>query len=225
MGRHPMRWLADQARTGVHELPANAAWLVSRAMPSGGSELTASMIDAAPGGGSVEARMERARAAAERAQEAKEDALEAARWSEESSGRVGQVTQTTRAWLAEVRRQADRRVEERVAEARRRADEQVERERAVARQEADEEVEEAEARATEEVQAAQCESDAAHRRGEEILAASRERLATARQLADEAVRAARAAAEEAHRQSQLVAAEAEKQEQGAGVNGAAASPR
>src|SRR5829696_3093072 len=175
---HPTRWLSDHARVGLRELPTNTAWLLSRAIhPAGAAgtaaagtrdkarKLGASLVDAAPVGDSIEIRMKRARAAAERAREVEDDALEAARWSKESSDRVREVTERNRARLAEVKREANRRAEqrvaeaqraadERVAEAQRAADEEMKEERARARSEAEKQLQQARAEATEETEAA-----------------------------------------------------------------------
>jgi colicin import membrane protein len=239
---HPARWLSEQARVGLLELPTNAAWLLSRAVQPGSAaagtrdkarKLGASLVDAAPVGDSVEARMKRARAAAERAQEAEEEALEAAKWSKESSDRIRQVTESNRAWLAEVKREASRHVEQRVAEARRAADErvaeaqreadqQVEQERAAARREADKELENAQAEAAKKTEAARRDAEAAEQRAKDLLTESRERLAEAKQRADEAVQAASARAEEAQRQARQLTEEAEQQATSARAKVAAA---
>src|SRR5215211_2373449 len=244
---HPARWLSDQARLGLRELPTNAAWLLSRAVQqpadAAGSaaagtrdkarKLGASLVDAAPLGDSVETRIKRARAAADRAQEAEEDALEAADWAKGSSDKARQVADSNRARLAEVKREVNRRAEQRVAEARqaadeqvaearRAADEQVEQERAAARSQADEELEKAQAEAREETEAAKRDAEAAQKRAKDALAQSRERVAEARQRADEAVQAARAAAEEAHRQAQQLVEDAEQRAKSADAKAAAA---
>ena len=76
--------LLERTRTGLKELPSNAAWLVSRALRpldsieetvagarDQGRRIEAAVIDAAPlGGDSVETRIRRAQEAAERAREA-----------------------------------------------------------------------------------------------------------------------------------------------------------
>src|SRR5215217_7985156 len=190
---HAMRWLSDQARHGLRELPTNAAWLLSRLEPAkvagpaaAGTRDTArklkeSVLDAAPVGDSaetqvadsVESRMEHARAAAEHAKRAEEEALDATRAAEEGLKHFRELTESNRAWLADVKRDLDRRLEERVADAqraseeqveeaqrtadeliartRRAADEHVEKERSAARSEADAEFAKVEAEATEEI--------------------------------------------------------------------------
>jgi colicin import membrane protein len=221
---HPTRWLSDEARVGLRELRANAARLVSRAVRPGevaGSaatrtrekarELKATMVDASPLGDSVETRMERARAAAQSAQEAEDDALEAARWSEESSARAKELAESNRAWLTDLKREIDDRVKQRVAEARRAADEQVEQERAAAQREADQELEAAQAQSNGELEAAERDAEEKQQRAEDLEAEARERFAEAQQLADEAVQAARAIAEDAHRQAQQLVEDAEQQ--------------
>jgi len=95
---HPVRWLSDQGRTGLRELPSNAAWLASQVARPGEAAATGtrerarrlkdSVTEAAPGGESIDKKLKRARAAARRAQESEEEALEVASWSEERSERV-----------------------------------------------------------------------------------------------------------------------------------------
>ena len=95
--------LSDRTRTGLREMPSNAAWLLSRALKpaeavgekseaagSGirdrGRRVRAALVDAAPGdGNSVEVRMRRAREASERAREAEERAVEAEQEAERST--------------------------------------------------------------------------------------------------------------------------------------------
>src|ERR671921_2559305 len=77
--------LAERTRTGLREMPSNAAWLLSRARDRR-HRISAAVIDAAPVGDSVEIRMRRAREAAERAREAEERAVEAGRGA---GGRAG----------------------------------------------------------------------------------------------------------------------------------------
>ena len=84
---HPVHWLAEHGRTGLRELPSNLSWLVSQArepVESTGSAAesavagardraggaSATFRDIAPVGDSVETRMKRGRAAAERARDA-----------------------------------------------------------------------------------------------------------------------------------------------------------
>jgi colicin import membrane protein len=242
---HSARWLSDQARVGLRELPTNAAWLLSRVQPGevAGSaatqtrdtarKLKASLVDAAPVGDSVEARMQRASAAAERAQEAEREALEAVQSAKESAEQLQQLAESNRAWLADVEREANRRAEQRVAEAQRAAEQrvaeaqraaeqQVEQERAAARSEADEKLEKARAEATEETEAARRDAEVAQQRADNLLRESRDRLAKARQLAKDAAEAAHTAAEEADRQAQRLAADAEQQANGADSKAAAA---
>jgi colicin import membrane protein len=92
----PLQRLAHGAGTGLRELPSNAAWVLSQLLPSEESgpgagprdvarRVKGSLEDAAPVGDSVETRMKRARAAAERAQQAEEEALAAAEESKRAS--------------------------------------------------------------------------------------------------------------------------------------------
>src|SRR5512133_1449481 len=128
----PLQKLAQGAGTGLRELPANAAWLLSQVLPTeeGGPaagprdaarRIKASVEDAAPVGDSVETRMKRARAAADRAQRAEEEALQAAEESKHSSDHARIVTERNRTELAELKRELKQHVERTVAEARRQA--------------------------------------------------------------------------------------------------------
>jgi colicin import membrane protein len=218
----PLHWLSDNAGTGLRELPSNAAWVVSRMLPSEAASpgapgldtarrLKASVEDAAPVGDSVETRMKRARAAAERAQAAEEEAVAAAEDSKRSSEHARLVAENNRAQIADLKRELKRRVEETVKEARRAADERIERERADAQADADDELEHRQSEAEAEARDAQHEAEVRQQHASELVAEAHERLAEARALADEAMQAARAAAEEAHHQAQQLAADAEQQ--------------
>ena len=186
--------LSERAKTGLREMPSNAAWLVSRALQPADAvgttagdaragardkrrSLSATVIDAIPvGGDSVELRLKRAREAAERAREAEDHAVEAAEDAKERSDHARKVSERGRARITEVERETSRWVKQRIAEAQKAADEAVER----ARREAEAEAQE-------------------------------ERQETVAEVDQEAAEAARAAAEEAQRQAQELADEAEQQ--------------
>jgi colicin import membrane protein len=229
---HPLHWLSESAGTGLRELPSNAAWLLSQVLPSEtgrvadtrdtARRLRASVEDATPIGDSVETRMKRARAAAERAQRAEEEALAAAEESKRTSDHARVVAERNRTQVAELKRELKRRVEQTVAEARRAAEQQIEQERAAARADADDEFEQRQGEAEAETQTARQDAEMAQQRAQELVAEARQRLAEARELADEATRAARAAAEEAHRQAQALADDAEQQARAADQKVAAA---
>src|SRR4051794_37969000 len=127
--------LSERTRTGLREMPSNAAWLVSRVLNPAdavgtaaesvtagardrGRRVAATVVDAAPiGGDSVEIRLKRAREAAEQAREAEDRAVEAARESKERSDHARQVAELGHARLKELDREASRRVKQRVADA------------------------------------------------------------------------------------------------------------
>src|SRR5215203_2855099 len=129
----------ERTRTGLREMPSNAAWLVSRALKPAenattgardqGRKVTAAVVDAAPVGDSVEIRARRARVAAERAREAEERAVEAARESKAQADRAREVGERGQARIKDVEREASREVKQRVAEAEKAAAEFVKRER------------------------------------------------------------------------------------------------
>src|SRR5215208_4593691 len=127
--------LLERTRTGLRELPSNAAWLLSGALKPAdairsaadsvpavavdrGRRVGAAVLDAAPvGGDSVEIRMRRAQEATERAREAEERAVEAARESKALADRARQVDERGRARVKDVERELSRQVQQRLSEA------------------------------------------------------------------------------------------------------------
>jgi colicin import membrane protein len=221
------RWLSEQTRTGLREMPSNAAWLLSRvlqpaeaigtATESGaagargqGRRRSAAVADTVPVDGDS-FRMRRARDALERAREAEEQAVEAARESKERSEHARQVSERGRARVKEIERETTRRVKQRVAEAQKAADEAVERERRAARADAEQQQQEVQAEVDHAIDEAQRDAEASRQRAEELVEDAAEKLAEARRLAGEASESARAAADEAHRQAQQLATEAEQE--------------
>jgi colicin import membrane protein len=221
--------LSEQMRTGLREMPSNAAWVLSRIVKPAesvgtaaesatggardrGRKVRAAVADAVPfGGDSVDLRMKRAQEAGERAREAEERALEAASEAKDRSDHARQVSERGRARLKEAERETSRQVEHRMAEAQRAADESVHRERQAAEADAHERRQEVEAAVKEEIEEAQGDAEASRQRAEELVEDATEKLAEARRLADDAAGAARAAAEEAHRQAQQLANDAERE--------------
>ena len=149
---HPLRWLSEQAETGLKELPTNVSWLLSRAedhsdaasdvksrVRDRATKLKETVAEATPGAGdSVESRMKHAREQSEHAREAEQRALELAREAGASAERARQVSEQGRTRVNDAKKEGDRGVEERVADAQREAEAQVERARAEARADADE---------------------------------------------------------------------------------------
>jgi colicin import membrane protein len=221
--------LSERARTGVREMPSNAAWLLSRALKPAegvgdaahstaadirdrGRQASAALIDAAPvGGDSVDVRMKRARTAAERARNAEQEAVQASQEARDLAEHARKVSERGRAHLNQVQRDTERQIKQRVAEAQKAADEAVRREREEAEAEAEEQRQQTQADVDEQLQEAEHEAEEARAHAEELVAEATERLAEARRLAGEATEAARAAAEEAHRQAQELADGAEQQ--------------
>jgi colicin import membrane protein len=221
--------LPEQARTGLREMPSNAAWLLSRVLRPAeavgaaaetaavgardrGRRVTAAVVDAAPGGGdSVDIRMQRAQEAGERAREAEDRALDAARESKDRSQHARQVSEDGRARLREVQRETARHVKQRIAAAQKAAEESVERERRAAEADAEAQRRDAQAEVDSELEEAQRDADVSRQRAEELVEDATEKLAEAKRLADEAAEAARAAAEEANRHAQTLANEAQQQ--------------
>ena len=221
--------LSEQARTGLREMPSNAAWLLSRVLKPAdavgtaaesatanardqGRKVKAAVVDATPfGGDSVDIRMRRAQEAGERAREAEERAAEAAHESKDRSEHARDVSEHGRARLRDSDRETTRTVKQRLAEAQKAAEALVERERRAAEADAEEQRRQVRAEVDEEVQAAQADAEACRERAEELIEDATEKLAEARRLADEAAEAARTAAEEASRRAQSLASEAQQQ--------------
>jgi len=214
----------ERTRTGLREMPSNAAWLLSHVTKPAdaiggaaagarekGRKVTAAVVDAAPVGDSVEIRARRAHDAAERAREAEERAVEAARESKVLADRAREVSERGRVRLKQVDLETSRQVKQRVAEAQRAAEEFVRREREDAEADAEELREEVEEEVEEEIAEAESDAEASQRRAEELVEDATEALAEARRLADEAAEAARSAAEEADRQAQWLQNEAKRQ--------------
>ncbi|MFZ0090482.1 MAG: hypothetical protein WAL63_13295 [Solirubrobacteraceae bacterium] len=220
--------LSEQARTGLREMPSNAAWLLSRVLKPAeavgtaaesatagardqGRKVKAAVVDAAPfGGDSIDIRMRRAQDAGERARDAEERAAEAAHESKERSEHARDVSEHGRARMREVDRDTSRQVKQRIAEAQKAAEALVERERRAAETEATDHRQQVQAEVDDEVQGAQADAEASRQRAEELIEDATEKLAEARRLADEAAEAARTAAEEASRRASALASEAQR---------------
>lgn len=213
----------ERTRTGLREMPSNAAWLLSKAVKpaeavgdvaSGardqGRRASAAVVDAVPVGDSVEIRARRAREAEARAREAEERAVEAARESKALADHARQVSEQGQARIKDVERETDREVKQRVAEAEKAAAEFVKRERQAAEADAEDERLEVEEEVEREIADAAGDAEASQQRAEELVEDAAEALAEARRLADEAARAARAAAEDASRQADQLRNEADQ---------------
>jgi colicin import membrane protein len=221
--------LSEQTRTGLREMPSNAAWLLSRVLKPAeavgaaagsatagarerGRKVTTAVVDAVPiGGDSVDSRMKRAQEASERAREAEIHAAEAAHESKARSDYARVLSERGRARLKEVEREMARYVRQHVAEAQKAADEAVERERRAAESDAEEEQRQVRAEVDEEIEEARRDAEASRQHAEELVEDATEKLAEARRLADEAAEATRAAAEEANRQARNLADDAQQQ--------------
>ncbi len=220
--------LSERARTGLRDMPSNAAWLLSRALKPAEAVGTAAdsarieardqarraqsaIVDAVPFGDSVEIRMRRAEEAGERAREAEEQAVAAAREAKARSDQAREVSERGRSRLKEAERELTREVSQRVADARRSADEEVKREQQAAEADARERQLALKAEVDEENENAQQRAEQAQQQAEELVEDANEKLAQARQLADEAAEAARRAAEAANRHAHRLTAEAQQQ--------------
>lgn len=232
------RGVSSVLARGVTELPRNASWLLSKALSSAGGDkgtstgtkkdaagnassapssgimdtmraAGATVKDVLPGSSdSVELRLQRARAAADRAREAENRALQSAEEAKARANEARTTAERDKVLVRDVRRDQAKLVEQRVAEARRAADARVEEERAAAQSEADKVIAQEEAQAQERLENARDEASAAQEQARTELSEATSRLAEARHLADEATAAARAAAEAAHQQAEELASSA-----------------
>jgi len=222
----PLQWLSDRLKTGLGDLPDNAAWLLERAratsdnsrsrgelvtVRSKWSDSRTTVSVDRPSGESVESRMNRARVAADEAQRIEEQALAASRISKDQSEHARQVAEAGQTRLAETKRQAEQAVKEREAEARRAAEEAVQREVAAARANAAAQVEAVESQVKQETEAVRQEAQQAQAHAQDLLAQAASQLHQARQFAQEARDAAVAAAEEAQLAAQRLQADANAQ--------------
>jgi hypothetical protein len=221
--------LVKQTRTGLREMPSNAAWLLSQMLKPAervgdaaesaaagardrGRRASAAVLDASPvGGDSVEIRMRRAHDAGVRAREAEDHAVAAAQESKACADHARDTSERGRVRLRTVHRETERQVKQRVGQAQKSADEAVRRERLDAEAAAEQERQEAKAEVQAELENAQQAAEDAQQHAEELVQEATERLAEARQLAAEAAAAAREVAESAHRQAEQLAEEAQQQ--------------
>ncbi|MET1131876.1 MAG: Rho termination factor N-terminal domain-containing protein [Aeromicrobium sp.] len=225
-GRHG---LVGTLTTGMRDIPRNASWLVGKAISPGGGpdgegngsagsggirdglrSAKASVQDALPGQDSVEARLSRARHAAERAQAAERDALEAAQRASELAKAADETARAEKAHLQEVKTQQRDEVQGRVAEARRKADEEVARVDQDARDRAEGVLAKERAASEERADEARAAAERAQREAEEAFRDATAQLADARARADEAATAANEAAEQARAQAEQIAASAQR---------------
>ena len=215
---------------GVKDLPRNSSWLVSRAlrpvratkeeaqatMNATGHGIvdtvrraTVSVKDAVPGSGdSVELRIQRARAAAERAHEAEDRAVQMAEDANALARFAKEIAERDTSHLRELRSERAKAVELRVTEARSTADAQVEEARSAAQSEADHAIAREESDAQKRLQKARDDAEAAQKNAEAELSRATALLTEARTLADEATEAAQAAADEAHQQAERLVSSA-----------------
>ncbi len=222
-----VRRLSHALGEGVKELPNNATWLLAKAVgpldhrsfssagPVGGlvdvaRQAGASVMDAVPGGDSIELRLQRARAAVSQAQAAEDDAVQQSLEAERLAQEAEEVAERCQDYVRDVEAEQARLVEQRVAEARREAEVRVEEARLEAQSEADRALESAREEADARAEEARREAESANERARAGLEDARDKLVEARALSEEALEATREAAEEAHRQALQVAAEAER---------------
>jgi hypothetical protein len=218
--------LAERTRESLKELPANAAWLLSKTLGPAdsvaesaatkarhhGRRLGAAVVDAAPiGGDPVQTLMRRAKEAAEQAREAEVGAVETAEEAKARADYAREVNARGRTRLKEVERETARQRDERIKQAERAAEEALKREKEAAEMEAERQRREVYSDVEEETNRAREEAEASQQQAERKVREAQERLAEARRLSEEAAQAARAAADEANRHAQQMAAQAEQQ--------------
>jgi colicin import membrane protein len=218
--------LAATLASGMKDIPRNASWVVGKALSthdgSDGADETGptlgdavrqagwSLRGALPGQDSVEARLEKARVAAERARSAEESALEAAQVAHDRSVAADDLAETERTRLEDVESAEADKVDQRTDEARRRAEEMIAEERRKAEAEAAATLEDERRAGEERVAQARRSAESAQQDAEDRFKRATDLLAEARSLADEAAEAASEAAEQARRQAEQVADDARR---------------
>ena len=221
--------LLERTRTGLREMPSNAAWLASRALApkdavgsaaeSAASRareqswrLSEALGDAMPGGSdSIQVRMKRAQDAADDAREAEQRAVEAAQEARERSDHALHVSGRGRARIKEVERETAREMEQRIREAERDAEEALKRDRFAAEEAARRQRDQVYADVHEENESAQSEAESAQQRAEELVAEAHEKMVEARRLADAVAEASRAAADQASLHAQQLTRDLDNQ--------------
>jgi hypothetical protein len=220
------RGLAATLATGMKDIPRNASWVVGKALSTNNDADDAdasgptlgdavrqagwSLRGALPGQDSVEARLEKARIAAERARAAEEAALEAAQAAHDRSVAADEAAEKERARLEDVEAAEADKVEQRVEEARRRAEEMIAEERRSAEADAAAALEEERRAGDERVAEARRSAESAQQDAEDRFGRATDLLAEARTLADEAAEAASEAAEQARLQAEQLADDARR---------------
>jgi len=222
---NPTVWLARRAKSGLQDMPSNAAWMLRTALqpPDTAKDAARSVKDKTVSavvsatehlpGDSVEARTQQARDAAADAQAAEADAITAAQAAKAQSEEAGRVVETAKVRIKETQKQTRASVEQRVRAARERADAMVEQERAAAEADAESVVQQARADAEADARDSEQRAKQTHDDAEAKIAKANEVLARARELADAAAEAAQEAAQEARREADRLAGRAEEQAQ------------
>jgi colicin import membrane protein len=199
--------LVEWARTGLREMPSNAAWLLDQVRaPTGPGEdgysyrvSHASRLSSL--GDSIRSGLEQAQGAAQEAREAEERALQAAEEAKELSDYALHVSRVGHVRLEELDREVARECEQRMKVAEKEAERALRQERQAAEAEAQERRDEIYAEIASVIEDAGEEAELAQKRAEELVADARAKLAEAKRLADETAEEARLAAEEAQRLS------------------------
>lgn len=218
---NPAAWLVAKAKTGVRDLPSNAAWLVTKAVaePAGsavnGVEEAAASIrrtaaDVLPGTGSngVDRRLGEARAAVEQAQLAEREAVSSAERARQLVDALEDVDRRHRERRAAAEREREDAIEKRVRDARQRADAMVAEERTAAEAEEDRRLASLDEELTEERREAENRAASAQEEARNEVLAAEQQMAAAQQLAEEAAALATEAAREAHRAAEELATHA-----------------
>lgn len=224
--------LSGLLRRGVKELPKNASWIVAKALRPLGQATNgappdstlesvresakdrfravgAKARDVMPGVDSVEQRVDRARAAADRTQQAEEEAVATAQTAKQEADRLKAIQAEEKSRIRKLKEELDQRVRAAEADARRRAEEQVDEEKEAARRDADAVLDREQHDSEQRMQDHRDRADNAKGEAEEKLRRATQLMAEARELADEASEAGRQAARQAQEQVDRLVAHAQ----------------
>ena len=227
----PVRWLASQASSGLKDLPRNGEWLLSRALPSPGSDhgsgghgapegrglvgglrrLSVAVGDAFPGvHNSVETRLRRAEAAVASARKAEQQALEEAQNASDRADAANAIADEGKQRLGQATRDGQQEVDQRTREAQEHVRQLVEQEREKAERDVTARLEHLTAEVEAHTERARKEAEEATQRARAQIEDAHQRMATARALAAEATEAAQETADQTRQQATAVADDAEQ---------------
>jgi hypothetical protein len=229
----PVRWMTQQAATGLKDLPRNSAWLLSKAvtapsakMRAAGDGITGSIYKLSVAAAdqfpeardTVEVRLKRAEAAIASAKQAERDALAEAQHVKALADAAKAAADEGEERIRHAVREAEQAVEGRMRDVRAHFAQLLDDERNKASREAAEAVERVSAEVRASVEKARGVAQAAAEMAQDRIRSAQQQMAEARSLGADAIAAAEQVADEAREKARAMAEAA----QGLGSEGAGA---